>query len=113
MSWSLSNLDRRLIFLALGAAVVIPLIHKVSFKERASPIVKRVYDKIESLPSGSKVLVACDYDPGSVPELQPMTFAFIRHLAERRARIYFIALWPLGPNMIDEAVRKVLQPEFP
>ena len=110
---SLGNLDRRVIFLLIAVAVCTPLIIKLKFKEFASPIVQNVYDKIESLPAGSKVLVACDYDPGSKPELQPMTFAFVRHLAERRAKLYFIALWPLGPNMIDEAIRAVLEPEFP
>lgn len=110
---SLGNLDRRIIFLLIAAAVCIPLIVKVKVKEIPTPIVLNVYDKIQSLPGGSKVLVACDYDPGSQPELQPMTTAFVRHLAERKARIYFIALWPLGPNMIDEAIQKVLKPEFP
>src|SRR6058998_2650076 len=99
MAFSLGDLDRRIIFAVIALAVGLPLIFKVSFKEQASPIVKRVYDKIESLPAGSKVLVAVDYDPGSQPELQPMTNTFVRHLAERKAKIYFIALWPLGPNM--------------
>jgi len=89
------------------------LIVKVKLKESTSPIVQNVYDKIESLPGGSKVLVACDYDPGSMPELAPMTYAFTRHLAERKARIYYMALWPLGPNMIDDAVRDVLAKDFP
>lgn len=110
---SLGNLDRRIIFLLVAASVCFPLIVKIKLKEFPSPIVQHVYDKIQSLPAGSKVLVACDYDPGSQPELQPMTTAFVRHLAERKARIYFIALWPLGPNMIDESIEKVLTPEFP
>ena len=114
MTFSLGHLDRRIIFVLMTIAVCAPLVAKLKFKEVPSPIVQHVFDKIESLPPGSKVLIPCDYDPGSQPELQPMTLAFIRHLAERKAKMYFMALWPLGPNMIDEAVKTVLTPEeFP
>jgi hypothetical protein len=62
------NIDRRIIFALIAASVAIPLVFTVSFKEIPSPIVARVYDKIESLPAGSKVLIACDYDPPASPK---------------------------------------------
>ena len=109
----LMNIDRRVIFVLIALAVTLPLLVKVSFKEIPSPIVKKMYDKIESLPAGSKVLLACDYDPPSQPELQPMANAMVRHLCERKARIFFVTLWAPGPKMIEETVKQVLQPEFP
>jgi hypothetical protein len=109
----LANIDRRVIFLLIATSVIIPLLIKVKFVERPSPIVGRLYDKIESLPPGSKVLVACDYDPPSQPELQPMTNAMVRHLCERKAKIFFVTLWAPGPKMIEETIKEILQPEFP
>lgn len=106
-------LDRRIIFLVMTLAVTVPLLFTVQFEERPTPIVKHVFDAIEALEPGSRVLLSLDYDPSSIPELQPMTVGFVRHLASKGARIYFISLVPLGPNMIDDAIRKVLGPEFP
>jgi hypothetical protein len=110
---SIWNLDRRVIFVLIGLAVVVPLLVNVAFKEVPSPMVQRVFDKIESLPPGSKVLMAFDYEPGSAPEIQPMSNAFVTQLAERKAKLYFIALWPLGPNMIDDTIQTVLAKRFP
>jgi len=106
-------IDKRIIFALIAAAVVVPLLFRVSFKEIPSPIVTRLYDKLESLPAGSKVLLACDYDPPSQPELQPMTNAILRHLGERKAKIYFITLWAPGPKMIEESIRNIVQKELP
>lgn len=104
----LDTLDRRWVFLTIAIAVVLPVLGGWTFPEKASPLVKSIYDHIEKMPEGSKVLFACDYDPGSEPELQPMATAVARHLTERNHKIYFIALWPVGPRMIDNTVREVI-----
>lgn len=109
----LSNLDRRIIFLLIAVSVIISLIFKVQFKEFPGNMAKRVFNKIESLPENSKVLVAMDYDPASEPELQPMATAFIRQLAVNKAKIYFVSLYPMGPTMISKTVETVLKKSFP
>ncbi len=107
------DIDRRLIFLFIGLAVSIPIIFQISFPEITTPMVKKVFDQIDSMPADSKVLVAFDYDPGSEPELQPMANSLVRHLALRKCKLYFIALWPVGQNMIEDTITNVLKPEFP
>src|SRR5437867_10708474 len=92
----LPEIDRRAIFALVGIAVCIPILWKFHFPEFPSPMVRKVFDKVESLPAGSKVLLACDYDPGSEPEVRPMTQAFIRHCATRHVRLYFVTLWATG-----------------
>lgn len=113
MRAAISNIDRRVIFVLIAVVVAVPLVFPVKFKEIPSPIVKHLYDKIESLHPGSKVLFACDYDPPSQPELQPMTNAMVRHLCERKAKIFFITLWAPGPKMIEESIEKIVKAEFP
>lgn len=109
----LRNLDRRWIFLAMFVAVALPILFQKTFPEKPTPIVQKVFDKVESLPAGSPVLLAFDYDPGSAGELDPMAIAFVRHCAEKKLRLYFIALWPLGPRMIDDKIQRFLKVEFP
>lgn len=110
---ALRHLDRRWIFLAMFFAVAVPILIQKTFPETPTPIVKKVFDKVESLPPGSPVLLAFDYDPGSAGELDPMAIAFVRHCAEKQLKMYFVALWPLGPRMIDDKIQRFLKVEFP
>ncbi len=110
---TLRQLDRRWIFLAMLIAVALPILFQKTFPETPTPIVRKVFDAVESLPPGSPVLLAFDYDPGSAGELDPMGVAFVRHCAEKRLKMYFVALWPLGPRMIEDKIQRILQVEFP
>ncbi len=46
-------------------------------------------------------------------ELGPMATAFVRHCCEKKLKIYFIALWPVGPQMIDDSINRVIKTDFP
>jgi hypothetical protein len=107
------DLDRRIVFLLMVFAVSIPILFQIPFPEITTPMVERVFDQIDSMPAGSRVLLAFDYDPPSEPELQPMANSLVRHLALRKCKLYFIALWPVGQNMIEDTLADVLVPEFP
>lgn len=98
------NLDRRWIFLLMAVAVIVPILSQKTYPEFPSPLVQSVFDAVEDLPNGSNILLAFDYDPASAGELQPMATAFVRHCMEKRHRMYFMALWPVGPQMIDDAI---------
>ena len=76
----LEVLDRRIIFVFIFLSIALPLLLPVNMEFSVTPPVKSFYDAIESLPPGSKVLVSCDYDPGSMPELFPMNIAAFYHL---------------------------------
>src|SRR5262245_4394463 len=107
------NLDRRWIFLAMFLSVLIPLILQQTFPEFPTKLVQDSFDAIENMPSGSKVLVAFDYDPASEGELSPMSTAFVRHLCEKRHKIYFIALWPVGSQLIQQIVDREIKTRYP
>ncbi len=109
----INSLDKRWVFLAVGMAVVIATMFGLTFPETPTPMVQAIFDKIESMPAGSRVLLPFDYDPGSEPEVQPMADAFVRHCAERDLKMYFIALWPLGQNMVDGVITNLLNVEYP
>lgn len=109
----INELDRRWVFLVIGLAVVISTLFRLTFPEIPTPMVEAVFEKIESLPAGSRVLLPFDYDPASEPELQPMADAYVRLCAERGLKMYFIALWPLGQNMVAGVTSRILGQEYP
>jgi hypothetical protein len=106
-------LDRRIVFLFIALAVAIPLLFHVVFPEKISPIVAAIFDRVDNLPEGSRVLMSLDYSPSTVPEIQPMVDAAVRHCAKKKLKIYIMALWPTGQNIADETIDRVLRPEFP
>jgi hypothetical protein len=108
----LERLDRRIIFIFIGLSVAIPLLLPVNLEFSVTAPVKSLYDTIENLPPGSKVLVSCDYDPGSMPELYPMNVAIFHHLLSRNLKIISMELWATGTLLADRAMAEVLK-DFP
>jgi len=107
------NLDRRWIFLLMFLSVALPILLQLSFPEKPTGLARAVFDEIEELAEGDPVLLAFDFDPGSEGELGPMATAFTLHCAKKKLKMYFLALWPVGPQMIDDTVNKVIKIDFP
>jgi hypothetical protein len=114
---TLRTLDRRWIFLLLLWAVLVPIyfigVTGRTFPEVPSVLAQATFDEIDRLSPGDSVLLAFDYDPASEGELGPMATAFVRHAAEKKLRMYFMTLWPIGPQMIDSTIAKVITADFP
>jgi hypothetical protein len=104
----LGRLDRRWIFLAMGLSIAVPILLKLRFPEVPGPMARATFDAIESLPNGSRVLLSFDFDPASKAELQPMANALVHHCASKDHKIVFMALWPLGKQMADQAIKEIL-----
>jgi hypothetical protein len=111
----LQSLDRRWIFLFIALAVIIPLAFQVSLKEPATAEVQDIYDRIQDFEAENgrkaRVLLAFDFDPPSEPELLPMAISLCRHLALNGHQMYFMSLWPVGPQEVQNAV-EVINEEF-
>ncbi len=105
---NLGRIDRRIIFIVMALSVVVPLAMRLSLPipigEGPS---KDMYDAVEALPSGSTVLLSFDYDPSTMPELQPMAVALSQHLMRKDIKIVSLALWPMGVSLGNEAMRSV------
>ena len=94
----LTSIDRRIVFALIALAVIIPILKGIGLPVRVSDEVKRLYDAIEELPPGSKVLISLDYDPATFPEVYPMNLAVVRHLFKKDVKVVAMALWPMGPS---------------
>jgi hypothetical protein len=108
----LEHLDRRWIFLTMGILVLIPLIWPISLPLVVTPPVRGFVETLDALPEGSTVLMSCDYDPGAIPELVPMTRTAFRHLLSRNMKVVVTVLWNGGPGLVDGVLREVAE-EFP
>jgi hypothetical protein len=107
--FNIERMDRRIIFLLIFAAVAWPLIQPMRLPIDVSPPVQTLYDAIEAVPPGSIVMLAGDYSPDSMPELQPMTESFIRHAFSRDLRIVVACLWPESPPLVARAMTPLAQ----
>jgi hypothetical protein len=109
----LSGLDRRWIFVFVAFAVLLPMLLNLQCPQVTSPIVEGIYDKIEAIPPGAVVVLSFDYGPSTVPEIQPMVNAVLRHCLERRHKILFLALWATGQNILTATIDSLISKEYP
>ncbi len=103
----LAHIDRRIIFLVIAAAVIVPLLLPLGMPVKVTPPSQAVYDEVETLPPGSNVLVSFDYGPAAAPEVHPMAVAFLRHCFEKKHKVIIMALWPDGVQLSVDAVAEV------
>ncbi len=101
--FDIRRIDRRLIFVLIFIAVVWPLIQPMRLPIDVSPPVQGIYDAIEAVPAGSVVMLAGDYSPDTMPELQPMVETFVRHAFSKDLRVVIACLWPASPPLVERA----------
>jgi hypothetical protein len=103
----LANIDRRIIFVFIAAAVIIPLLAPIGLPVTVTPQAQAIYEEVEALPPGSNVIVSFDYDPAAAPEVHPMALSFLRHCFEKKHKVIIMALWPQGAQLAVRAVAEV------
>ncbi len=100
-------LDRRWVFIFMALAILLPLLVDFSLPFSPDKAVIAIYDELETLEPGTKVLVSCDYDPGSKPELQPFTVALFYYLFTHELRPVITCLWPGAPPLVESALQEI------
>ena len=99
---------RRLVFVCIGLAILLPIIRPMPLPGlHVSPQVKKIYEKMESIPPGGAILVSFDFDPASKPELAPMAVAVLRQAFKRDLRVVAMGLWITGTSMSDEIGQRI------
>jgi len=107
------EVDRRIIFVFIFVSVAAPLLFPFTFREKATKVVRDVFEKVESLPEGSTVLLSFDFDPAMAPEVQPMANAFTRHCLAKGHKVVFMCLFATGQGQMEVTFHDVVRPEFP
>lgn len=103
----LMQLDRRWVFLFLIIACVITYAIPFQIPILVEPEVEKIFTFIDTLPEGSTIMVPIDYDPGSLAELHPMTYAIVEQCWRRKVKVLFSSLSQNSPGMADQAIRDI------
>ncbi len=94
----LTRIDRRIIYLILFVVVTLPIIFPSARAVRVMPPVEKLYNAIDNITEEKALLIDFDYDPQTLPEIEPMAFAILRHAFTKRIKVLALSLYvqPLG-----------------
>jgi len=101
------HMDRRWIFVGMGLAILLPMFYPIDLPFRIDERVQAVYDAIEELEPGSRVLLSADFDPASLPEIGPFLRANLHHLMRREVKIVVLSLWEFAPPLVISYLEEV------
>lgn len=102
-------IDRRIVFIVIALAVIIPLLLRVDLPIKVTPEVKRVYDIIDELPPGSVIVMPCEYAPDTMAELEPMLFAVLRHCFRKDIKVIGCLFFPTGVKLIEQEFKQIAE----
>ncbi|HEX7400999.1 MAG TPA: hypothetical protein VF369_02360 [candidate division Zixibacteria bacterium] len=108
----LKSIDRRYIFLFIGAAAFIPLIFPLGLPLGVTPSSQNLFNAVDSLKEGSVVMLTFDYYPSTLPETEPMSYAALRQLFKKNIRVITLTTIPLGALSVMEEVVKNVAREY-
>jgi hypothetical protein len=108
----MERFDRRWFFVAMAAAILIPLLHPLGLPTVPSPPVRATFYAIDDVPEGAPVFVSVDVDPASLPEIEPYFRASIAHLKARKAKLVLVTLWYQAPPVVERWIRETLEQEM-
>jgi hypothetical protein len=94
----LTKIDRRIIYAILFSVVTLPIIFPSARSVRVMPPVEKLYNAIDNIPEEKALIIDFDYDPQTLPEIEPMAFAILRHAFTKRTKVLALSLYvqPLG-----------------
>ncbi|MBN1754708.1 hypothetical protein JW877_00705, partial [bacterium] len=103
----LMNIDRRIIYIILALAIIIPFFVPMGLPVPITKEVENIYNYIEDLGPNDVVLLSSDYDPQTAPELYPMVKAIARHCAQREVKLLMMTLYPQGVGLAEDVIKEV------
>jgi hypothetical protein len=108
----LFNLPRQFIYLLVALCVFIPILLGLEMDVKPSPEARAIFDLVNSLPNGSVILFAQDYDPSSEPELTPMAIAFLRQCFEKKDKVISVNVFSPDGVGLGQMLFRQMETEF-
>ena len=90
---------RHWIFAGLFVLIGLAMASGIRLPAPISDNTRQMHDYIESLPPGSVLLVSFDHEASSLPEIQPIALALLRHCFERDIHVLGLALMAEGTSI--------------
>jgi hypothetical protein len=103
-----SKIDRRIVYLLLALAVIIPMIVSFNVRFYVDQSSQSLFDAVAKIPpNGQPLLLVFDYDPQIMPELDPMATAILRHCFARNIRVIGMTTGAQGAALGERAMSRV------
>lgn len=103
------KIDRRVIFLLMGVAIMMPLVFPFRLPVGEQPPTRGLFDAVEAIDPAKQVLmVSTDWTPQTEPENQPMTVGLIRHGLARGLRVIVISFYNEAIPLANQCVTQVI-----
>lgn len=109
---TIGQIDRRIIYIALLPAVIVPLFLPLGLRINVSPEVRAIYDYIEKLTPNDCVFISGDYDPQVDAELTPMFEALLRHCFKKNVKVLVANVFSFEGTALVEPRMKILAEEY-
>lgn len=101
------KLDRRIIYLVIGLAVLIPTFFPIGLPINITPEVQNVFDRMQELKPGDVVHFSLDYSPSTQAENEPLTYAMLRHAFSKDVKVLVTALTLDGVGMVEGELQMI------
>jgi len=96
------ELTRRIIFVLVALAVILPYFSGRQQPFTPSPEVRKVFEKVDGLSPGDHLFIPIDYDPSSEAELYPMCLSLLRHCFKKGVIPIVMTLWPTSVGIAKQ-----------
>ncbi|UCD18786.1 MAG: hypothetical protein JSU64_04995 [candidate division WOR-3 bacterium] len=105
----LSKLDRRIVYFVLAIAVLLPLVIPSAQKVRVMTPVAKLFKAVDATPDDKIVILDFDYDPQTLPEIEPMGVALLRHAFKRKIKVAVLSLYVQQLGLAKKALDQVTE----
>lgn len=105
----LMSIDRRIIFILVALAVILPTLIPVSMPISVSEPTQKLYDYIETIPAGGTIMLVFDYGPASLAELNPMARVIMKQCFAKDIRVIGLTLYAVGTTMGSTLIQEVVE----
>ncbi len=100
----LGNIDRRVIYLILILATLVPLIRPIGLPFAVSEATRKFYNAVDAVAPGDTILMAIDYSVGGGPDIHPQGQAVFRHAMQKGLKVVFAAFVTEGTEFANQII---------
>lgn len=98
---------RHVVFVIVALAVVLPILFNVHLDNSVTPETKQVFVNIDSLASGSVLMLSFDFEASSFAEVRPLADVMIRHAFSKNLRIVAVSLFAEGSALGGQLLKSL------
>ncbi|MCU0612157.1 MAG: hypothetical protein MUE60_10260 [Candidatus Eisenbacteria bacterium] len=102
---SLTRIDRRILYLLVALAIVIPLLAASGTRVTPAAESEGFFRAVQRVSEGQTVLLAADYNGATAFELEPMVTTLVQEVFSRGARLVLVCLDPQGIGLVEAKVQ--------